>query len=294
LPEPEDQPDAGDDPGPVATSDDTAGEDPGLVATTDDDAAAADPEPSVAARIGIGPIVLAAVAILLLGFIVGRTTSDDDGTAEEAEPLPTAPPLTFPRGDQDRTGYWGLGGVTPVIEDGFGREDTDEGLGTTETGEEWRSVNGEWRISDEEAAVAAGAGDRPAIAVVRGGNSNRLTEATAVTVEAGAGIVFRYQDPDNFWSLTAAPDDGMWVATRVVDGAPTVVAEIPAATTDGTTVTVAQRGAELQVLIEGVEAIRVTDSALISQRSSGLIAPAGGEAARFDRFYVGDMPLPRG
>jgi hypothetical protein len=127
--------------------------------------------------------------------------------------------------------------------------------------------------------------------VVRGGNADRLTEATMVNVEDGAGLVFRYRDPDNFWSLTASPADGTWIATRVVDAQPTIMAEIPATTADGTTVTVAQRGPELQILFEGVEAIRVTDPALVDQRSSGLIAAADGDgSARFDRFYVGNMP----
>jgi len=292
LPDPEDDPAAAED---RALDDDGGGEAPG------DPTADAEEGPPVAPLTRddlasptagrIGPLVLAGVALLLVGFIVGRVTADEDGT-EEATTSTAAPALQFPSGDQDRANYWGFGGVTPAIKDSFSRDDSSDGLGTTETGEQWQTVNGSWQLVDGLAAAGEGGGGRPSIVVVRGGQAERLTEATAVNVEEGAGLVFRYRDADNFWSLTASPGNGTWIATRVVDGQPTVVAEIPATTADGTTVTVAQRGPELQILVEGVEAIRVTDPALVSQRSSGLIAPGDGDgSARFDRFYVGNMPV---
>ena len=112
-----------------------------------------------------------------------------------------------------------------------------------------------------------------------------------MVVEPGAGIAFRFQDADNHWSLTAAPSRGVWELRKVLRGESVLIAEAAGPVADGTTVTVAQRGAELQVLLDGVEAIRISDPALQDQARSGLVAGAdsAGEA-RWDRFYVGSMP----
>lgn len=240
-------------------------------------------------RSRLGPIVLGGIAVLLVGFIIGRVTSDDDGTAE-ATTTTTPPPVTFPTGDQDRAGYWAFGGVTPAVADSF-EGAVGDGLGAADSGGRWEPVSGSWSVENGTAAAAAGEGDEPSMIVIPGGPAERLTEATLTVVEEGAGIVFRYQDPDDYWSMTAKPSVGIWTVTRVVEGEPTVVAEIPATTADGTTVTVAQRRDELQILVDGIEAIRVTDPALRAQRLSGLItAPGSDGSARFDRFYVGAMP----
>jgi len=240
-------------------------------------------------RLPVGPLVLGGLALLLVGFIVGRVTTDGDST-EEAAPSTTVARLEFPSGDQDRSGYWSFGGVTPAVSDTFSSGDTEDGLGQTDTGERWVVVTGAWRI-DADLALAEPGGADPSLAVVPGGAEDRLTEATLTVVEEGAGIVFRFRDRDNYWAMTASPSVGIWTVTRVLDGQATVAAEVPGVTADGTTVTVAQRGAELQILVEGVEALRVTDEALQGQARSGLIAPADGDGtARFDRFYVGNMP----
>jgi hypothetical protein len=237
----------------------------------------------------VGPFVLAALALLLVGFIVGRVTSDEDGT-DEAAPTTTVASLAFPTGDQDRSGYWGFGGVTPAVSDTFSSGDTDDGLGPTDTGERWSVVSGTWRI-DADLALAEPGGNRASVVVVPGGSADRLTEATMTVVEEGAGVVFRFRDRDNYWAMTASPSVGVWTVIRVLDGQAAIAAEVPGPTADGTTVTVANRGAELQILLEGEEGLRITDEALQSQARSGLIAPPDGDgSARFDRFYVGNMP----
>ena len=237
----------------------------------------------------VGPLVLGALALVLVGFIVGRVTSDGDGT-DEAPPPETAAELTFPSGDQDRSGYWGFGGVTPAVADSFSSGDSEDGLGETDTGERWTVVSGRWRI-DADLALAEAGGPQPSLVVVPGGSPNRLTEATLTVVEEGAGVVFRFRDADNYWAMTASPSVGIWNVIRVLDGQAAVAAEVAGPTADGTTVTVANRGAELQILIDGIEALRLTDEALQAQDRSGLIAPPEGDgSARFDRFYVGNMP----
>lgn len=248
-----------------------------------------DPGPLVGGwpREKLGPLMLGGVALIMAGFIVGRVTADDD--ADSSAVTTTVPELRFPAGDQDRSGYWGFGGVTPVLLDTFDRADDPTELGTADTGESWTVDSGTWGIDGSRAVAEAS--PRPGYAVIDGGAADRLTEATLMVVEPGAGIVFRYEDRRNHWEMTAEPGRGVWVITLVEDGEATVMAEAPGPVGDGTTVTVAQRGAELQVLIEGEESVRVNDPALQGQARSGLVSPADGSGeARWDRFYIGNMP----
>lgn len=234
----------------------------------------------------LGPLVLGAVALLMVGFIVGRVSSGDQ---PDEPPTTTMAPFVFPAGDQDRSGYWGFGGVVPVLSDTFDRSDDPESLGDTDTGEPWNAVAGTWGVESSRAVAAPGA--EPAFATVNGGPADRLTEASLMVVEPGAGITFRFQDADNHWSLTAAPSRGVWELRKVVRGESTLVAEAAGPVADGTTVSVAQRGAELQVLLDGVEATRLSDPALQTRARSGLVAGADSTGlARWDRFYVGSMP----
>jgi len=231
----------------------------------------------------IGPALLGATALLLIGFVLGRVTAPEGGTVDTTET--TLAEFTFPVGDQDRTGYWGFGGVTPAVIDTFDGEDDPTSLGSTDTGQTWQA-DGTWGTVGGQARTT----DPLAVATVNGGAANRLTEATLMVVDEGAGITFRYLDADNHWRMTAAPGRQVWELTRVVDGQAEVVGEIGAPVQDGTTVSVAQRGPELQVLVDGTEVLRISDAALAQQARSGLISVDGDGSARWDRFYVGNMP----
>lgn len=233
----------------------------------------------------LGPLVLVAAAILMAGFVLGRVSAPD-GVVDTT--TTTIPEVVFPAGDSDRSGYWQFAGITPAVVDTFDRADADD-LGSADTGEEWSTASGSWAVVNEQAA-STDARARPAIAVIEGGTANRLTEASMMVVESGAGIVFRYRDPQNYWAMTADPEVGSWIITRVADGQDSVIAEVAGATADGTAIGVAQRGPELQILVDGQERTRITDPTLSGQARSGLISPAGAAGdARWDRFYVGNI-----
>ena len=72
-------------------------------------------------------------------------------------------------------------------------------------------MSGTWGIGDDAALTSGGStGDEPNIAVVPQGTGDGLTEVTMTVVEEGAGLVFRYLDPENYWSVTANPGVGSW------------------------------------------------------------------------------------
>ena len=240
----------------------------------------------------VGLVVVAALGVLMIGFILGRVTAPDEEspTATPTAPGGTlAPTFDFPGGDVDRAGYWGFAQITAVVVDSFDRD--DGALGQADTGGEWESVEGRWRIDGGRASVEGSDDDRPRIAVIAGNTTSELTEVTLMTSEDGAGLVFRYRNPRNFWSVTADEDGASWTVTKVIDGQIALTETVPAPSGDGSTIAVSQRPARLLFLVEGVIKHQINDTGLSEESTSGLIAlPGTGDDARWDRFFVGNLP----
>lgn len=233
-------------------------------------------------------LALLAVGILIAGVVIGRVTAPDEsspsgdgGGAGEAEGLP------FPSGDVNRTGYWGFVNLEPITIDTFDRRDDPRSLGSAGTGQVWETPAGTWGIVDQSAVTDGGSGNDPSLAVVPRGTGDGLTEVTMTVVEDGAGLVFRYLDPENYWAVTANPSVGSWSVTRVIDGEDELVGELTGPTVNATTVSVVQDGSSLRFLLEGQEYLAVTDGALAEQLQGGLIASPGSQGdARWDRYLV--------
>jgi len=239
------------------------------------------------------PIVLLVIAALLGGFLIARATSsgDDagDGGTDQAQGGGSGDEggIPFPSGDVNRTGYWGFANLEPIVIDTFDRPDDPTSLGDAGTGQPWEAITGTWGVREDRAVTSGGSRDVPNIAVVPEGTGDGLTEVTMTVVEEGAGLVFRYLNRDNYWSVTANPGVGSWSLTRVIDGDTELVSEVPAPTNDGVTVSVTQDDSVIRVLIEGVEYLSITDAALGEQLQGGLIAsPSTGGLARWDRFLT--------
>jgi hypothetical protein len=240
-------------------------------------------------------MLVVAVGALMAGFILGRVTSPDEalplaGSSPVAGSTPVA--TEFPSGDIDRSGYWGLAGITPAVVDSFDRADDPESLGEADLGGPWEAVAGTWGIRDNRAVTSAAEGqDGPSLAIISGGPANRLTEVTLSVVEAGTGLVFRYQDPQNYWAVTADGGGASWSVVQVTEGQLAVVATIDEPARDGTTVSVSQRPNRLRFHFEGVFTTQIDEPALPDERQSGLILiPGSGGEPQWDRFFVGRLP----
>lgn len=235
------------------------------------------------------PVALLVVAALIAGFVLGRATGGEDATSTDQATGGTTEDgsLPFPSGDQNRTGFWGFANLEPMVIDTFDRSDDPSDLGSAGTGQDWETVAGTWGIDDDSAVTSGGEGPRPSLAVVPEGTGDGLTEVTMTVVEEGAGLVFRYLDPENYWSVTANPGVGSWSVNRVIDGETEAVGEAPGPTEDGITVSVTQDGSTVRILLEGDEYLSFTDGALSEQLQGGIIASAGTTGdARWDRFLV--------
>jgi hypothetical protein len=158
-------------------------------------------------------------------------------------------------------------------------------LGDAGEGGTWDPVAGTWGIRDEAAATSGGQGDGPWVAVIPGGGrGDGLTEVTLTTIEDGAGLVFRYLDPLNYWSVTPNLGIGSWIVSRTIEGETEEAAQFAGATADNVTVSVEQKGSNLRFVVDGEEIGVLVDGALTGQLQGGLTAT--GTAARWNRFLV--------
>jgi len=233
------------------------------------------------------PLVGAGLVLLVMGAAIGRITAPDGETVAVISPDAGAF-FEFPKGDANRERYWGLVGLKRLVADTFDRREAGGGLGTTGTGNPWTAVGGEWGITGGRALLEQPAPTGPNLVVVPEGTGDGLMEVTMTAVENGAGLVFRYANPDNYWTVTANRSTGSWSVSRVIDGSPPeLVAEVPGPTEDGVTVTLTQAGPTLRLLIDSVAYFSADDRALSRQLQAGLYAPEGsvGEA-RWDRFLT--------
>jgi hypothetical protein len=259
----------------------------------EDDDGVVDVEPGAASSSATTRKGLVLAGVLVLGLVIGRVTApgDDGGDGNGETAAEDGGGIPFPSGDADRTNYWGLAGLVPVVNDPFDRADADT-LGTAPTGQVWETVDGSWAVEGRNAAFGGTAGEGQALAIAPTPETTGpgLFEVTLNSPANGTGLVFRYLDRDNYWTVTARPNVGIWTITKVADGQPQVAGEFEGAAEDGVTVTVIQNQATLRFLLDGEDVFILTDTSLSEQLQGGLVARGQAPGAtRWDRFMVMDF-----
>lgn len=81
-----------------------------------------------------------------------------------------------------------------VITDNFSRSSTATGLGTSETGQPWTSLIGDWRVSGSNSAISD---NSSALAAVNFGSPDVIVSAN---VSVGTGPAFWISDAGSFWA----------------------------------------------------------------------------------------------
>src|SRR5215212_7799825 len=93
-----------------------------------------------------------------------------------------------------------ISSATPT--DDFEREPPSGGLGRVPGGPRWRVVRGEWAISLGRARTLQPTPLlAPALVTVNRSDPDGVVAVTLAQVAEGSGLVFRYQDPANFWAV---------------------------------------------------------------------------------------------
>ncbi len=111
------------------------------------------------------------------------------------------------------------------------------------------------------------------IATIDVGSPVRSVRGDLDSVGNGGGFVFRYQDPSNFWSLTAATPYGTWNVYKTIAGSTSYVANT-GLTLDPSGGMVEVRSAPdlIQVFVGGTRQQVIFDPALNAATQAGLIA----------------------
>lgn len=180
--------------------------------------------------------------------------------------------------------------------DQFDQADSATSLGNFAPGRPWTADAGTWGIDRNEAYVAESSEFRNH-AVVGAGQGDGGVQVRLDKVTSGAGIVFRYVGPYNYWAIVAVPDVVTWNIVKVTNGDQEVVGNTGQSPVgDGTTIGVRLRGDTIEVIVNG--RIRKTIVDDFQARAGKVGMTAKGEDAgdtRFDDFVVGlpgGLPLP--
>ncbi|MCB1017663.1 MAG: hypothetical protein KDB10_21430 [Acidimicrobiales bacterium] len=220
---------------------------------------------------------VAFVAIAIVGVLIASGGGDGGGGGDGEAAAPS----------DARTDVAVFGTI-----DQFDRPDSAGELGDFAPGRPWSADAGTWGIEDGEAYLVESAEFRNH-AVVGLGQGDGGAQVRLDQVVNGAGLVFRYVGPYNYWAVVAVPDVATWNVVKVVDGDQEVVGNTgQSPTADGTTVGVRMRGDTIDVIINGRVRKTIVDDFQAEAGKVGLTArgPDSGDA-RFDDFVAG---LPNG
>ncbi|MDQ6783754.1 MAG: hypothetical protein M3063_09990 [Actinomycetota bacterium] len=224
------------------------------------------------------------VAVCLgVGFVVGAVVA----SAAQGSPTPVRVPANVHEVVATVPGPPApSGGPAPLL-DRFDRADDPAALGTVSGGPPWRPLAGIWGIANQQAYLSAPPGGS-GLAMIDVGRPVAATEVRLADVETGAGLVFAFQDPSDYWAVEAAPGYGTWNVVEVVQGVVHSrgnVGLVPTAA--GTVVTATMSAATVNVAIDGQAARTLSDPALGSSTEAGLVVSgASATMARFEDFGV--------
>lgn len=165
-------------------------------------------------------------------------------------------------------------------------------LGSTDGGGSWQAVTGTWGVEAGQAKLASPDAVNPRnVAVVDIGRGDGFVSAKAAKVQPGWGLVFRFQDKDNYTVLVAAPDFASYAFSKVAAGKVTAIGKPigPVANVDGTIVRVDFQGPVITLSINGKPQLTVNDPKFQPATKVGMLIDTSASAAKaklsqFDDF----------
>jgi len=169
--------------------------------------------------------------------------------------------------------------------DSFSRFDSSTTLGAMPGGPPWRSIGGVWAVGYGQAYPAKPISGRN-LAVLDLGHGDGAVQVRVPHLGQGAGVVFRYRDPADYWYVAATPAYASWAVVKVVGGHEEAVTTTGFSQVgDGTTVAVRFEGDEITVALDGAVKAQVSDGALSDAGGVGLtIRSPDAAKVRFDDF----------
>jgi hypothetical protein len=147
------------------------------------------------------------------------------------------------------------------ILDTFSGTSTD-GLGKTDTGEEWEVPAGKWGKKDNHAYVVEPnkEGGGRTMALVDLGSTNGSVSARVTKMASGWALIFRYKGAFNYWMLTASPKFATYNLAKVSDGKASPMGKIQAKQDDGTLVGVQFQGPNITIVVNEKAVLTISDT----------------------------------
>jgi hypothetical protein len=168
----------------------------------------------------------------------------------------------------------------------------DGDFGRAETGQSWNTERGEWKTSDGRLEVDLDSGT--GLAIVDPGQSDGVLSVGVPSSSSRSGVVFRYRDPQNYWSAVAFPAFNGWGIQRVVDGTTQNLQSMPFSQLDNTRLRISLSGPIMSVVVGDRPAVELYDPAAAGATGVGLIASGPAGRARWEdlRFSPAEGSIP--
>lgn len=187
--------------------------------------------------------------------------------------------------------------LSPVVLDRFDDEDTEEGLGTADTGQAWEDLDRTvWGIDNGEAYKVTGGNNHPHT-VIDSGVSDGAVEVVIADhddINRGYGVTFRMVDSANYWRLITDTND-RWHIQKIVTGVADGTKIGTPFTTfhekkDGNVVRIVFIEDTITLFIDGVFKGTFQDGFAQEGTKHGLRVRHVDEDTRFDNFVVSSTP----
>ena len=250
----------------------------------------------------IAGVVLLVAAIVIIVVLTGGDDGDDTATSGST----LAPGVTAPAGGPVTPGGTGAPpstalpeavppaplATTELVADSFDRANADS-LGEAETGQTWISEMGTWGIKGNAAYVVEPREEGFRQVALLDTETVYMNQGSVMVdfknAVAGSGIVFRYNNPFNYYALVAQPGGANWKIEQIVGGKSTNLGLVPAPSTGAVSMTVQLRGFFFDVYAGDRAVASVKGEALPLAGGVGLYATATAiEQGAWDSITVGE------
>lgn len=177
-----------------------------------------------------------------------------------------------------------------AISDDFDRGLTSDlflGPGSSSSDFDWSTLgDGGWVAAADGVARVGNGPQGNSLALVDAGQPDYAVVVTAAQAANNSGLVFRYQDVNNFWAVQAAPGFGTWNVIRYEGGVEAFKESVGLRNVSpGTRIAVSVLGPSVRVFIDGVEVWSQPSDSFRSSQLIGLIAENSSRAA-YDDFTL--------
>ena len=141
-------------------------------------------------------------------------------------------------------------------------------------GRTWHAIQGDWATSSTTFAIKTPGRSNASLLVTDSGLSDVTVQARMPVVAGGAGLVFRYRNPFNYWALRAVPGVASWQVVKVVDGKSVVVRNTGLSPTRNGTLVIVSTRTDGAIAISFNQRLTTTlnDPALAIERGTGFLA----------------------